>query len=198
MRRYLLLFLLTLAMTLGSWAQEKDHADHEELRALLRGVEEAMNSQQYANLLPYFHPHMTVTMINQDVVTKPEGLEPYFKDWIGDGKYVKKLQMKLTADDLTQFYGSGDSRFGVVEGSGTEDYDLKDGRRLEMKTRWTATVVKDSGKWKILALHIGTNFYRNPIVEQFQNAATYYGVGGLVAGLLGGGLVTFWFTRSKR
>jgi len=198
MKRCLLLVILTLALVIGVGAEEKDHADHEELRALLHGVEQAMNSQKYTDLLPYFHQNLRVTMINQEVVTKPEGLDPYFKDWIGPGKYVKSLNMKLTADDLTEFYGTGPSRFGVVRGAGTEDYDLTDGRRLEMKTRWTATVVKDNGKWRILTLHIGANFYKNPIVEQFQNATKTYAIAGLVAGALGGGLLVFLLTRPKK
>jgi hypothetical protein len=197
MRRWVWVLLVALALCWTALAEEKDHADHEDLRALLHGVEQAMNSQKYSDLLPYFHDRLRVTMINQEVVTQREGLEPYFKDWIGPGKYVKNLTMKLTADDLTEFYGSGESRFGVVRGAGTEDYDLTDGRRLEMKTRWTATVVKEQGKWRILTLHIGANFYRNPIVEQFQKAAKTYAMLGLAAGAVGGALLTWLVTRRK-
>ena len=190
-----ILLLVFLALFAFGAAEEPNHADHEELRALLRGVETAMNEQKYQDLKPYFHDHLRVTTINQDIITKPEGLEPYFRDWIGEEKYVKSLKMKLTADDLTEFYGTGDARFGVVRGGGVEDYDLTDGRRLEMQTRWTATVVKDGGKWKILALHIGANFYKNPIVDQFQKAAGTYGVGGFAAGILLGSVLTLLLTR---
>jgi len=192
LKRALLFFCLTC---LPLAAEEPNHADHEELRALLRGVQTAMNEQKYQDLKPYFHDHLRVTTINQDVITKPEALEPYFRDWIGPGKYVKGLKMELTADDLTEFYGEGDSRFGVVRGGGVEDYDLTDGRRLDMRTRWTATVVKQGGKWKILALHIGANFYKNPIVDQFQKAAGYYGVGGFAAGSLLGVVLTLALVR---
>lgn len=198
LRRFVWVLLLLVLTTLAGVGEEKDHADHEELRALLKGVEQAMNSQKYQDLVPYFHPNLRVTVINQDKITRPEEFDPYFRDWIGQGKYVKNLKMTLTADDLTEFYGSGDSRFGVVRGGGLEDYDLTDGRRLEMKTRWTATVVKHEGKWKILALHIGANFYNNPIVEQFQKATTTYGIGGLVAGALGGGLLVFLMMRKRQ
>ena len=69
--------------------------------------------------------------------------------------------MKLEADALTEFYA--DKTIGVVRGSGEEDYVLSDTRFFPMKTRWTATVIKDTdGKWRILTLHIGTNFLDNP------------------------------------
>ena len=49
-------------------------------------------------------------------------------------------------------------------------------------------VPAEDGSWKILALHLGVNFYENPIVEQFQSAATTYppiaGGVGLILGLL--------------
>jgi hypothetical protein len=47
----------------------------------------------------------------------------------------------LTADALTEL--SPDKTWGLVRGSGTEDYILADGRSFPMKTRWTATVVKN-------------------------------------------------------
>ncbi len=189
------LLLLLLLLTFCAMAEEPDHADHEELRALLRGVEQAMNSEKYADLIPYFHQHLRVTTINQELIKTPEGLAPYFQEWIGPGKYVKSMKMSLTADDLTEFYGSGESRFGVVRGSGVEDYSLADGRRLDMKTRWTATVTKAGGKWRILALHIGANFYKNPIVEEIQASTKYYAIGGLVVGLIAGGFLVFMIKR---
>ena len=196
-RRLTLFWLLLFSL---AWAapQEKDHADHEELRALLKGVVQAMNTRSYPDLKPYFHPSLRVTVVNQDKLSSPEEFDPYFKDWIGEGKYVKDMQMVLEADDLTELYGSGESRFGVVRGSGKEDYNLTDGRRLELKTRWTATVVKHQGKWKIIALHIGANFYNNPIVEQFQKAIVKWGLIGLCVGTLGGGLLVYLMMRRRR
>lgn len=193
---WLLLLLLAL-LAIPVFAEETDHADHEELRALLRGVEGAINSEKYQDMLPFFHPQLRVTTINQQVLKTPAELEPYFRDWIGPNQYVQKLTMKLTADDRTEFYGEGDSRFGVVRGSGTEDYALTDKRHLDMKTRWTATVVKHEGRWKILALHIGANFYDNPIVAQFQKAAPKYGMAGLALGLLLGVGVGYLVGRKR-
>lgn len=40
------------------------------------------------------------------------------------------------------------------------------------------------GKWRILALHIGANFYDNPIFNAVKDSNKYYAAGGLVAGLL--------------
>lgn len=197
MKRWIWSLALLIALT--AWGTcEENHEDHEALRAMLREMTTAVNEQRFQDLASHFHPELRVTTINQEVIIKPEGLEPYFREWVGEGKYCKSMKMTMEADALTEFYGSGDSRFGICRGKGVEEYDLADGRYLKLDTRWTATVVPaEDGKWRILALHLGVNFYDNQIVHQFQNAATTYppiaGGVGLVAGLLLG----FLFGRKK-
>ena len=100
---------------------------------------------------------------------------------------------------LTELYGDpANPTWGLVYGGGVENYQLSDGRFLPMKTRWTATVVKEAdGKWRILALHIGANFYDNPIFAAVKDSTKHYAAGGLVAGLLLGGLGMLLLHRKK-
>ena len=121
----------------------------------------------------YFHHTVRITTINQEVISSNDEIEPYFERWFGEGGYLKTLRMELEADALTEFYA--DKTFGVVRGSGKEDYVLSDKRFFPMETRWTATVSKDSdGQWRILTLHIGTNFLDNPILSMAENSAKYF------------------------
>lgn len=167
--------------------EPQTEAIHEELRALLQSIETAINSEKYGDLKPYFSQKLRVTTINQNVINTPDGIDAYFKEWFGEGGYLKKLDIKLEADALTELYGAG-----------VENYQLTDGRFLPMKTRWTATVVKEAdGKWRILALHIGANFYDNPIFDAVKDSTKYYAVGGLVAGLLLGALGMGFLRRKK-
>jgi ketosteroid isomerase-like protein len=174
-------------------------AIHEELRGLLRGIETAINDEKYADLKPYFSENLRVTTINQNVINTPDGIDAYFKEWFGEGGYLKKLNIKLEADALTELHGvPGNPSWGLVYGNGIENYQLTDGRKLDMKTRWTATVIKEAdGKWRILALHIGTNFYDNPIFAAVKDSTKYYAAGGLVAGLLLGALGMGFLRRKK-
>lgn len=178
--------------------EEPNHAIHQELRALIQGIEQAINSEKYADLKQYFHKDLRVTTINQNVIVTPSGIDTYFKDWFGPGGYLKKMNIKLSPDALTELHGEGVPSWGAVIGSGNEVYELTDGRHLNMKTRWTATVAKDTdGKWRILTLHIGTNFYDNPIVAAIQNSVKFYALGGFVAGVLGCGLMSLMLLRRK-
>ena len=179
--------------------EPQTEAIHEELRALLQSIETAINSEKYGDLKPYFSQKLRVTTINQNVINTPDGIDAYFKEWFGEGGYLKKLDLKLEADALTELYGApGNPSWGLVYGAGVENYQLTDGRFLPMKTRWTATVVKEAdGKWRILALHIGANFYDNPIFDAVKDSTKYYAVGGLVAGLLLGALGMGFLRRKK-
>lgn len=180
-----------------SYAEEEDHAIHQELRGLLTGIEQAINASKYEDLAPFFHERTQITTINQEVIASRSDIPAYFNKWFGPGGYLKKLEMKLTADALTALYG--EKTIGVVRGFGEENYVLADDRFFPMKTRWTATVIKDhDSKWRILSLHIGTNFLDNPILAKAEGSLMYIGVGGLVIGLALGALAAFLITRRKK
>lgn len=184
-----------------SWAavaaEEPDHAIHEELRALLGGMQQAINGGKYENLAPYFHEKLRVTTINQEILSARTGIGAYFNTWFGKGGFLKSVQMKLDADALTELYA--DKTMGIVRGSGAEHYILADNRSFDMKTRWTATVIKDSdGKWRILALHIGTNFLDNPILTKAESALLVFAAAGIAAGLVLGLLFGYWRWRRVR
>jgi hypothetical protein len=178
---------------------EPSAAIHEELRGLLQGIEAAINTEKYADLKPYFSQQMRVTTINQQVLSSPNEIDGYFKSWFGKGGYLIKMDMKLNPDALTQLYGEpANPNWGLVRGAGTENYQLADGRFLPMKTRWTATVVKEADdKWRILALHIGANFFDNPIFDEVYAKIKWYAAGGLALGLLLGALGMGFLRRKK-
>jgi hypothetical protein len=181
----------------SAWAEEPDHAIHEELRALLKKLETSINSGKYEEMESCFVEKVRATTINQEVLSSRSEIPGYFKKWFGPGGYLKKLQMTLNADGLTEL--NAEKTFGTVRGSGQEDYTLADGRFFPMKTRWTATVVKDTdGVWRILSIHIGTNFLDNPILAKAESSLGYAAGGGLLAGILLTAGIAFVVVRKKR
>lgn len=181
MLKQIAFILLILVNPTAIAAEEPDHAIHEELRALLQDMEKAVNEERYGDLAPYFHENLLVTPIDQETISSREGISEYFNRLFGPGGMLKKVDMKLTADARTQLYG--DKTFGIVRGSGDEDYVLSDTRTYNMKTRWTATVIKDTDdRWRILTLHIGTNFLDNELLSEAEGALMSIAVVGFVMG----------------
>ena len=183
--RKTLLVALFLTLPLHA-AEESDHEIHQELRGVLTTVQNAINSGNYDAMLPVISENVRATTITQEVMSNRADVSAYFKKWFGQGGYLKKLDMHLTADALTEL--SPDKTWGLVRGSGIENYTLADGRQYPMKTRWTAVLIKEAdGKWRLRAIHLGTNFLDNPILDDAKHAVVRYasiaGVVGLIVGL---------------
>ena len=63
-------------------------------------------------------------------------------------------------------------------------------------SRWTATLKKTDGSWKIIALNLSTNTFKNALISELESMVTLAGGGGFVAGLLLAGIWAF-FRRRK-
>lgn len=195
-KKIIIAFLFFMPL-LANAASEADAEIHQELRQLLTGIETAVNTKHYADLNAYFHQNLRVTTVNQNTIASYADMQAYFKDWFGDGGYLVSLEMKLNPDALTEFYH--DKTMGIVRGDGIERYKLTDGRDIDLKTRWTATVIKDDdGQWRILALHLGTNFYDNAIYHETKNYLIKMGVIGTVLALVIGLAIGFYLRGRKR
>ncbi len=182
LKRLLTLFVLFF-LSLNAVAQEANQEIHEQLRELLKGMEQAVNEQRYDDLAPYFHADLRVTTINQEVISSRDEIGEYFDRWFGPDGFLQSVEMKLTADDLTELYA--DNTIGIARGSGQESYILADNRHYDMQTRWTATVIRDDdGKWRILALHIGSNFLDNPVLNKAESGLIYTAIVGFIFGVV--------------
>jgi ketosteroid isomerase-like protein len=178
-------------------AQEPDHEIHEELRAILKTVQGAITSGNYDAMLPVVSKDIRATPINQEVLSSHEDVSAYFKRWFGPGGFLKKLDMNFEADARTEL--SPDKTWGLVRGSGDENYTLADGRTYDLKTRWTATIAKESdGKWRLRAIHIGTNFLDNPILTEAKSAVSKYSMLSGLGGLVVGAALSFFLVRPKK
>ena len=72
------------------WADEPDQAIHEELRGVLHEVVASINSAQYVKMLPYLTENIEATSVT------------YFQTWFGPTGYMRSMEMKLDADNLTE------------------------------------------------------------------------------------------------
>ena len=194
--KILLLTLFTLTLGVSTVVAEEDSNIHNELRSLVKGIETAVNTKKYGDLKQYFHKDLRVTTVNQNTITTHDGIEKYFEEWFGEGGYLVSLKMALNPDALTELYAN--KTMGIVRGSGVEIYKLTDGRDLELKTRWTATVIKNvDSKWRILSLHLGTNFYDNAIYNEMSEQLKKWGMIGTALALFFGLLFGYWLRGRK-
>jgi ketosteroid isomerase-like protein len=171
-----------LAASLPASAQDAGQAaDHDALRKLKAGVVGAINSRDLRAMDRILHQPFMVTVITQDSFTDTGALQAYY-----DGLFSRKLlriariTMEAEADELSQIHTG---TFAVARGTTKEVYEMADGRRFDMRGRWTATAIKDEGQWKLLAIHDGTNFLDNPVLTAVEKGTLPFGIGGLAVGL---------------
>ncbi len=192
-----LLAVATCAAAPFAWSEEPDHAIHEELRGVLHAVVSAMNSGQYDQMLPYLTEDVEATSITQEVMSNRADVSNYFKEWFGPTGYMRRMEIKLDADKLTEL--SPDKRWGLVRGKALEHYEAKDGDIFDFDTRWTAVMVRgDDGKWRLRAIHFGTNDLDNPVLTKVQRTLMRYGVIAAMASLLVGLGLGWWIGQQAR
>jgi ketosteroid isomerase-like protein len=196
MKRWMLALLAALTVSWGVQAQtvEPDHEVHEQLRGILRGVEAAIANGQYDGMLPFLDERIAATSITQDVLSSRADVSNYFKTWFGPAGYMKSMTMKLNADALTEL--SPDKTWGLVRGDAIEHYEAKDGFQFDFKTRWTAVVTKGADdRWRIRAIHFGTNHLDNPVLTRVRTELTRYAYLGAAVALAIGLALGAWIGR---
>lgn len=197
MRRFAAALCALLFAGLVSAQQEPDHEIHEALRGVLKEILAAINSGQYDSMLPYLTENVEATSITQEVMSSRAEVSKYFREWFGPKAYMKRMTMKLDADKLTDL--SPDKSWGLVRGKALEHYEANDGDVFDFTTRWTAVMVRgDDGKWRLRAIHFGTNNLDNPVLTKVKNTLIRDGIiGAVVALLIGLGLGLFIARRRK-
>ena len=169
--------------------------DHEQLRALLVTIRDAVNEGDVDALAAVMYSSFSLTMIDQAVITSGRELEDYYRQlMVGEDALISSMRIEPAADTLTQII---DDRFGLVRGGNSEVYELNNGRSFTLDSRWTATVIKDGDTWKVWGIHAGVNFADNPVLTIARRANRFFGGGGLLVGLLLGVLGTRLMSRRR-
>jgi uncharacterized protein (TIGR02246 family) len=173
---------------------ENREADHTALRALRDKVATALNQQDAKTLASCFAKEFAFTAVNQTVVTNEAQIQALFDSMFrGDKALLTGFKTEPKADILTRFV---DTNTGVCYGSTKDTYTMKSGQVVEMNVRWSATVVKEDGQWKVALAHAGTDFLDNPVLEKVAAASKRLTLLAAIGGLLIG-LVVGWMIKRK-
>jgi ketosteroid isomerase-like protein len=165
---------------------------HNELRALRDGLLDAMNKGDVERELTYLHPNVVVTWHDATVSRGRDGVRQYMNRMLtGPDKEVDSFRADVNVDELTILYG-GDT--GISFGSAVEHFKMKGGRTFDLPARWSATLVKENGRWLIANLHASDDLFDNPLLAMARRAAWWAGGIALIVGLALG----FFLGRRRR
>jgi ketosteroid isomerase-like protein len=174
-------FILTSGIGFAQVTPPEDPA-HEELRTLRKELVAAIIAGDVETQLVHTRPDVVVTWQNQVVCRGHEELREFMKE--SGSSAFKGYKVEPTADLLTILHG-GDT--GISTGRSVGAYQLI-GKEFEFENRWTATLVKEDGRWLVAAYHVSLNALDNPILNSAKGmligAAGVAGVIGLLIGWL--------------
>lgn len=187
----------SLAAAVPLTAQGSDReADHQQLRALLATLRDAVNQKQIDKVEPLLAPGFSMVFADGRVVTDSASLKRYFQDLTApDTGLVVSLTVNPEADELTRFLAPD---VGVCRGHSSDTFVLRGGLTRVLDSRWTATVVKQDGAWKLAAFQIGANVLDNVILQEHRRFARGVGIGGGALALVTAGLGFLLGRRSSR
>jgi ketosteroid isomerase-like protein len=183
MKRLTWLLLVYASFALGAFRPDLGAAEdpaHNELRTLRTQVIEGITKGDIDAVVRHVHPNVVVTWQNAEVCRGVQGLKDFFHRM---GKETfKGYKVPPTPDELTILHG-GDTglSFGRVVG----EYKLL-GKDLEFNSRYTATLVKENGKWLLAGYHVSLNALDNPLISTAKQSLIWIGIGAGVAGLMVG------------
>jgi uncharacterized protein (TIGR02246 family) len=179
-RALLLLSLLVVASP--AVAQTPTDAVHNELRALRDDMVAAVNANDIDRLLNHLTPDVVVTFQNAEVARGREGVRAYYNKMTkGAGALVQSYETAVTVDELTLLFGDD---AGIAFGSSNDRFKLSSGAELVVDGRWTATVVRQDGQWRVAGFHASANMFDNPILYKMKTTAYITALFGLVMGII--------------
>jgi ketosteroid isomerase-like protein len=183
-----LVFALSIARSHAANPPVPNAALHDELRALKAGIVEAINKADLDRQLTFLHPNVVITWHNAEVSRGRDGVRAYYERLTrGEKKMVEKFTAEVNVDELTILHGED---AGIAFGSSLEQFTLTNGSVIDLKGRWTTTLVKEGGQWLVASLHVSTNVFDNVILNTSKKyairiACAAAGVAALLGWLIG-------------
>ena len=186
--------LATLLWPLSMPAQEDlHHDDREALKKILGEVEKAINAQDIEGMIAQMHPNCTVTWWNAEISRGHDEIRAYYRKMVQDkGRIISKYTTEAKLGAHARFVGSG-TDVALADGTMEDEFFPVIRGPFKLSSRWSSTVAKTDGQWKIVSLHLSSNVFTNPLIAELTRALTYAGGAGLVVGGLAG-----WFLGRRR
>ena len=178
-------------------------AVHQELRQLRDEMLAAWQRRDIDGVLAHVDPDVVVTWQNGEVNRGPDAIRRFYKEMLeGDGSILSNLVSTLNVDDLSILHGPDTAiAFGSIHDEFTFKRPLAStaaigaGNTLALNSRWTATLVRKAGEWKLASYHVSANVFSNPIQDLAVKAA---GRVGAIVGVLIGLIVALLIAWARR
>ena len=156
--------------------------DRKQLRGMLAEFEAAINAQSIDRMIAEMDDSVTVIWLNAEVSRGKDEVRAYYGRMVGHDKAIlNKYLTKATIGAPARFYGD----VAIADGSTADEFYPVARGFFTLDSRWSTTVAKNpAGEWKIALLHLSSNVFNNPLLDELKADIFKGAAGGFVAGLM--------------
>ena len=153
-----------------------------ELDKFRDGLFHAFNSEKYQEMLDQ-NVHKDVIATWQDGTTS-RGHAGVIAEFDKLKQFIDKMQVNPSTDQRLVLESGN---LVVASGEMRDDYALARGRKVNLKSRWSATLVRDGERWVLVSFSASTNAFDNEVIDLYLLAAKYkaWGVAGVISLIVG-------------
>jgi uncharacterized protein (TIGR02246 family) len=155
--------------------------DRKLLRALMAEAEAGLNAQNIDRFSALMSDDVTVSWLNAEVSRGKAEVKAYYQRMVGGpGTILKKYVTKVSLSKPARFYGD----IAIADGKAADEFHPHARGEFRLDSNWTSTMAKIDGQWKIVALHLSSNVFTNPLLAEAEQMVYYAAAGGVLAGLV--------------
>ena len=188
----LIFALFLLPLTIARAADDPHAEDRKELLKVFREIEAAINAQSVDRMVMQMAPDATVTWLNGEVSRGHAEIKGYYERMVkGEKRILDRYTTTAKVSAPARFFGGGD--VAVADGTTEDEFFPVARGPFRLSSNWTSTSAKIDGQWKVVGLHLSSNVFTNPLMDEAKSAVWY-----TATGCLAGGFVLGWLTARIR
>lgn len=191
--------LLLTGMVLAVFAQNPP-ADSvfQQLRDVRQSLLTAVQQKNLPGILENLHPDIVFTAIDGETCRGHQEITAYFHEMMtGEDRSVSEAVFDPQSDTLAILYGDDTA---IASGYSQDQIKLSNGLSFDIVSRWSATLVRHEGRWKVASLQFTGNLFDNPVLDTAFQAALYAILIGILFGLSAGLVISrkAWAARKRQ
>lgn len=141
-------------------SEAETQAAHDSLRAFHKKIIDAFNASDIKTLMECVDDRIVFVAVNNDLIQGRDAARAYFDKMLGGTTPIlKSISTTMTPDGLSVLHGNA---LAIAHGTATTTYSLTTGQSFTANTRWTATVVRPQGEWKVISFQDSSGILAAP------------------------------------
>lgn len=159
--------------------------DYEQLRQLREALTEAVLAGDVEKQIEYVNDDVVTVWQNNQVAVGHDGLREFMSQVSPGGENIfQGYSERPDSDQVTILPGGS---VAIAHGKSVPHYKWL-GMEFDLENRWTATLTKTDGKWKIATYHVSGNLIDNPVIDAAKQSVYWVAGVALLVGIVLGAI----------